>query len=90
MYFQDIIASLNHYWASAGCLIMQSYDMEVGAGTFHPATLLRCGSSFRKLFALICVVYQIIRVRIVFATRGQYVDFDGAGARRERREERPS
>ena len=41
MYFQDIIASLNHYWASAGCLIMQSYDMEVGAGTFHPATLLR-------------------------------------------------
>ena len=41
MYFQDIIASLNHYWASAGCLIMQSDDMEVGAGTFHPATLLR-------------------------------------------------
>lgn len=41
MYFQDIIASLNHYWASAGCLIMQPYDMEVGAGTFHPATLLR-------------------------------------------------
>lgn len=41
MYFQDIIASLNHYWASAGCLVMQPYDMEVGAGTFHPATLLR-------------------------------------------------
>ena len=41
MYFQDIIASLNSYWASAGCLIMQPYDMEVGAGTFHPATLLR-------------------------------------------------
>ena len=41
MYFQDIIASLNNYWASAGCLVMQPYDMEVGAGTFHPATLLR-------------------------------------------------
>ncbi len=41
MYFQDIIASLNSYWASAGCLVLQPYDMEVGAGTFHPATLLR-------------------------------------------------
>ncbi len=41
MYFQDIIASLNSYWAAAGCLVMQPYDMEVGAGTFHPATLLR-------------------------------------------------
>jgi len=41
MYFQDIIATLNSYWASAGCAVMQPYDMEVGAGTFHPATLLR-------------------------------------------------
>ncbi len=41
MYFQDIIAALNNYWASQGCVIMQPYDMEVGAGTFHPATLLR-------------------------------------------------
>ncbi len=41
MYFQDIIASLNTYWSSLGCVIMQPYDMEVGAGTFHPATLLR-------------------------------------------------
>ena len=41
MYFQDIIASLNSYWASKGCVVMQPYDMEVGAGTFHPATLLR-------------------------------------------------
>ena len=41
MYFQDIIATLNKYWASAGCVVMQPYDMEVGAGTFHPATLLR-------------------------------------------------
>jgi len=41
MYFQDIIAALNTYWASQGCVVMQPYDMEVGAGTFHPATLLR-------------------------------------------------
>jgi glycyl-tRNA synthetase alpha chain len=41
MYFQDIIATLNSYWAAAGCVVMQPYDMEVGAGTFHPATLLR-------------------------------------------------
>ncbi len=41
MYFQDIIAALNNYWASQGCVVMQPYDMEVGAGTFHPATLLR-------------------------------------------------
>jgi glycyl-tRNA synthetase alpha chain len=41
MYFQDIIKELNTYWSSAGCVIMQPYDMEVGAGTFHPATLLR-------------------------------------------------
>ena len=40
MYFQDIIATLNSYWASAGCVVLQPYDMEVGAGTFHPATLL--------------------------------------------------
>ena len=41
MYFQDIIATLNSYWASAGCVVLQPYDMEVGAGTFHPATRLR-------------------------------------------------
>ncbi|PIE58058.1 MAG: glycine--tRNA ligase subunit alpha [Desulfobulbus propionicus] len=41
MYFQDIISTLNNYWASRGCVVMQPYDMEVGAGTFHPATLLR-------------------------------------------------
>jgi len=41
MYFQDIIMRLNQYWAAKGCVIQQPYDMEVGAGTFHPATLLR-------------------------------------------------
>ena len=39
--FQDIILTLHNYWASYGCVILQPYDMEVGAGTFHPATTLR-------------------------------------------------
>ena len=41
MYFQDIILELSRYWVDQGCLLQQPYDMEVGAGTFHPATLLR-------------------------------------------------
>ncbi len=41
MHFQDIIARLNEYWAKQGCLIIQGYDLEVGAGTFNPATYLR-------------------------------------------------
>lgn len=41
MNFQDIILQLNTYWAKNGCVVQQPYDMEVGAGTFHPATLLR-------------------------------------------------
>ena len=39
---QDIILILEEYWASRGCVLSQPYDLEVGAGTFHPATLLRC------------------------------------------------
>ncbi len=39
--FQEIILRLQGYWASKGCAILQPYDMEVGAGTFHPATTLR-------------------------------------------------
>lgn len=39
--FQDIILKLHAYWSDKGCLILQPYDMEVGAGTFHPATTLR-------------------------------------------------
>ncbi len=41
MYFQDLIMALERFWASRGCVIQQPYDIEVGAGTFHPATLLR-------------------------------------------------
>ena len=39
--FQEIILRLQNFWASKGCAILQPYDMEVGAGTFHPATTLR-------------------------------------------------
>ena len=39
--FQSLILKLHQYWAQRGCVILQPYDMEVGAGTFHPATMLR-------------------------------------------------
>src|SRR5260370_41592975 len=39
--FQDLILKLQDYWACQGCLILQPYDMEMGAGTFHTATTLR-------------------------------------------------
>jgi len=41
MYFQDLLFALQRFWAKKGCIIQQPYDMEVGAGTFHPATFLR-------------------------------------------------
>ncbi|MFN0064616.1 MAG: glycine--tRNA ligase subunit beta [Chlamydiales bacterium] len=40
--FQEMIVVLTEYWAKQGCLIHQGYDLEVGAGTFNPATFLRC------------------------------------------------
>jgi glycyl-tRNA synthetase alpha chain len=39
--FQELIFALQHYWSQAGCVILEPYDMEVGAGTFHTATFLR-------------------------------------------------
>jgi glycyl-tRNA synthetase alpha chain len=39
--FQQIILALQNFWADQGCVLLQPYDMEVGAGTYHPATLLR-------------------------------------------------
>ena len=39
--FQSLILKLQSFWADKGCVILQPYDMEVGAGTFHPATILR-------------------------------------------------
>jgi glycyl-tRNA synthetase alpha chain len=41
MSFQNMILTLNHYWAEQGCILIQPFDIEVGAGTFHPATFLR-------------------------------------------------
>ena len=39
--FQDLILKLQQYWADRGCVVMQPYDKEMGAGTFHPSTFLR-------------------------------------------------
>ncbi|MDQ3471096.1 MAG: glycine--tRNA ligase subunit alpha [Pseudomonadota bacterium] len=39
--FQDLILTLHHYWSARGCVLLQPYDLEMGAGTFHPATVLR-------------------------------------------------
>jgi len=41
MYFQDVILTLHKFWVRNGCVMVQPYDMEVGAGTFHPTTLLK-------------------------------------------------
>ncbi|MCB1135567.1 MAG: glycine--tRNA ligase subunit alpha, partial [Chlamydiia bacterium] len=40
--FQEIIRTLSQYWEEQGCIVNQGYDLEVGAGTFNPATFLRC------------------------------------------------
>ncbi|MGN7612819.1 glycine--tRNA ligase subunit alpha [Magnetococcales bacterium HHB-1] len=41
MTFQELILTLQHYWAKQGCVVLQPYDVEMGAGTFHSATFLR-------------------------------------------------
>jgi glycyl-tRNA synthetase alpha chain len=41
MYFQDLILKLHQFWSEKGCILLQPYDIEVGAGTFHPATFFR-------------------------------------------------
>ena len=51
--FQDIIMNLQKFWGKYGCVILQPYDIEVGAGTFHPATTLRSlGSKPWKLLSV--------------------------------------
>ncbi|MBN8511865.1 MAG: glycine--tRNA ligase subunit alpha [Rickettsiales bacterium] len=40
--FQELILKLQYFWQDYGCAILQPYDVEMGAGTFHPATVLRC------------------------------------------------
>ena len=39
--FQQVILLLQNFWSDKGCVVLQPYDLEVGAGTFHPATTLR-------------------------------------------------
>ena len=41
LYFQDLILALQKFWAKKNCVLLQPYDMELGAGTFHPGTFLR-------------------------------------------------
>jgi glycyl-tRNA synthetase alpha chain len=41
MYFQDLLLTLQQFWAARGCIVQQPYDLEKGAGTFNPATFLR-------------------------------------------------
>ena len=41
MYFQEVILALHKFWTEKGCVMVQPYDLEVGAGTFHPTTLLK-------------------------------------------------
>ena len=41
MNFQELMLSLQRFWVRNGCVLVQPYDLEVGAGTFHPATLLK-------------------------------------------------
>lgn len=56
MNFQDIMLTLQNYWAKQGCVILQPYDMEMGAGTFHSATFLRClgPASWRTAYVQPC------------------------------------
>ncbi|MFH1858011.1 MAG: glycine--tRNA ligase subunit alpha, partial [Candidatus Omnitrophota bacterium] len=41
MNFQDLVASLNAFWKKQGCILLQPLDIEMGAGTFHPATFFK-------------------------------------------------
>jgi len=54
--FQGLILTLQQFWAARGCVILQPYDMEMGAGTFHPATTLRAlgPKSWRAAYAQPC------------------------------------
>lgn len=56
MTFQELIFTLQQYWAKHGCIILQPLDMEIGAGTFHPATFLRAigPESWRTAFVQPC------------------------------------
>jgi glycyl-tRNA synthetase alpha chain len=56
VHFQDLILSLQAYWGRQGCAILQPFDVEMGAGTFHPATFLRAvaGKPWRSCYVQPC------------------------------------
>ena len=56
MHFQNIISTLNCFWADQGCLLLQPYDTEKGAGTMSPHTLLRACTATRCPVAWLPIV----------------------------------
>ena len=71
--FQDTILNLQKFWGNYGCVILQPYDIEVGAGTFHPATTLRSlGPSHgrQRMFSLrdVQLMEDMVRIQIVYNT----------------------
>ena len=56
--FEDIIFNLQKFWQVQGCTLMQPIDLEVGAGTFHPATLLKSCFNFKQK-SHFCWIYSI-------------------------------
>ena len=65
--FQGLIQTLQAFWAEQGCVIMQPYDNEMGAGTFHPATFFTCpwGQSLgvRLMFSHVVVRRMAVMVK---------------------------
>ena len=57
MYFQDIISSLNNFWSEKGCLLLQPYDLEKGAGTMSPHSFLRAIGPEPWAVAYPCLLY---------------------------------
>lgn len=71
--FQGLIFALQQYWSEKGCVILQPYDMEVGAGTFHPATFLRAIGPepwLRLMFSPAAALQMavMVKIRIVYST----------------------
>ena len=64
--FQGLILALQNYWAEQGCVVLQPYDMEMGAGTFHTATFLRARvqkHGTRLMFNLHAVLKMVVMVK---------------------------
>ena len=59
--FQDLILTLQQFWAKRGCVVQQPYDSSMGAGTFHPATFLRVLDDMREANIDILTIGQYLR-----------------------------